>query len=105
MNARLQVVQEPPALSDRLRRLTAANALLRKLRGWGLGVSQIDLGDGGERLPTLTLIRDAAVSIARLLDATEVHWRQSKEQTRAYALLDGCWIVWTEPQPSKGETA
>ena len=79
-----------------------ANALVRKLRDWKIGVDAVLIPkrSEGDR-PVLRLVVNPACSIKPLLDATQGHrhWLPATGRlpARMYAFLDGCELMWELP--------
>jgi len=82
-----------------VQRLTAANALARKLRDWGIRVCSIVIPANGHHEPPRLWIRPARdTSIKPLLAATSQRRRWipavGRYPGRMEAFLDGCEITW-----------
>ena len=82
-----------------VKRLTAANALARKLRNWRIDVDSVVIPASNEdAMPMLWIRADPSVSIKPLLEATAQrrHWLPASRALpdRMTAELDGCFIMW-----------
>jgi len=82
-----------------VQRLSAANALARKLRGWGIAVVSIVIPAGSDHVPPVLWVKPAPdISIKPFLAATAQRRRWipavGRMPDRMVAFLDGCEIMW-----------
>lgn len=84
--------------ADFQRRLAAANAVLRKLRDWGVGVDALCVPSSRESGMPMQLRIDPRLTIKPLLDATQStrRWLPGTGcvPDRMVAELDQCLLVW-----------